>query len=167
MRGNVVIWYALKFVTVLLLQVLLFNNIDYFGFISPYIYLLFFLDLPVNFKTAYAMLSGFLMGFWVDVFGNTMGVHTAACVLLCFVRNTWISMLFSSLNAQQTELTLARVGWIDYLKYIGGLVLLHHTALFLLESLSFVAFGYTLLRIVSNTVVTVSLILFYEYFRSK
>lgn len=161
------IWCALKFVTVLLLQVLLFNNIDYFGFISPYIYVLFFLDLPVNYKTAYAMLLGFLMGFLVDVFGNTMGVHTFACVLLCFVRNTWINLLFSSLNAQQTELTLARVGWIDYLKYIGGLILLHHTTLFLLETLSFVAFWHTLLRILANTVVTVLLVLFYEYFRSK
>lgn len=164
---NSFLLYTLKFVVVLLLQVLLFNNIDYFGFISPYIYLLFFLDLPVNFKTSQAMLLGFLMGFLVDVFGNTMGVHTFACVLLCFVRNTWINLLFSSLNAQQTELTLARIGWWDYFKYAAGLVLLHHTALFLLESLSLVALGYTFLRIFANTAITLLLVLFYEYFRSK
>lgn len=167
MHWNVVLWQVLKFVVLLLLQVLLFNNMDFGGYISPYIYLIFFLDLPVNYKTAYAMLLGFLMGFCVDVFSNTMGVHTAACVLLCFVRSSWIHLLFSSLNAQQNQLTLSRVGWMDYLKYVGGLVLLHHSTLFLLESLSVEALGYTFVRIFLNTITSVSLILFYEYFRSK
>lgn len=113
------------------------------------------------------MLLGFFMGLVVDIFSNTMGVHTFACVLLCFVRNNWISLLFSSLNAQQDELTLLRVGWLDYTKYIVGLVLLHHTAIYMLEVFSFYAFGYTLLRIVINTVFTSFLILCYEFFRSR
>ena len=167
MQGNTILWATLKFVLLLLLQVLLFNNIHWGGYISPYIYLVFFLDLPVNYKTSYAMLLGFLMGFVVDIFSNTMGVHTAACVLLCFVRTSWIQMLFSSLNTQQNQLTLSRVGWIDYLKYIGGLVLLHHTTLFMLESLSIEALGYTFLRILLNTLLTILLILFYGYLRSK
>ncbi|MBR2618317.1 MAG: rod shape-determining protein MreD [Paludibacteraceae bacterium] len=164
---NLTLKYSVKFVCVLLLQVLLFNNIDFLGYISPYIYLIFFFDLPVNFKTPYSMLLGFLMGFLVDIFGNTMGVHTFACVLFCFLRNAWIDLLFSALNTQQNELTPIRVGWIGYVKYVTGLVFVHHAALFLLEAFSFDAFAYTLIRILANTVVSILLILFYEYFRSK
>ena len=98
--------HTIKFVLLLLLQVLLFNNINFLGYVNPYIYLIFFLSLPVSFKTSQSMLLGFLMGFIIDIFANTMGVHTFACVLLCFVRNAWIGLLFSSLNAMQDELTL-------------------------------------------------------------
>lgn len=159
--------YILRFVTLLLLQVLLFNNIDFLGYVNPYIYLIFFLDLPISYKTSKSMLLGFLMGFIVDIFANTMGVHTFACVLLCFVRNAWIRMLFSSLNVQQDKLTLQRVGWIDYIKYIFVLILLHHTALYMLEAFSFYAFGVVFLRIVINTVSTMLLILCYEFIRSR
>ena len=124
--------YILRFVAVLLLQVLLFNNLDFMGYLSPYIYLIFFLRLPVSFKTSDSMLLGFLMGLLVDIFANTMGVHTFACVLVCFVRNGWIGMLFSTLNAQQDEVSAVRVGWLDYFKYVVGLVLLQHTVLLLL-----------------------------------
>lgn len=113
------------------------------------------------------MLLGFLMGLIVDIFSNTMGVHTFACVLVCFVRNSWISLLFSTLNAQQDEVSAIRVGWLDYVKYIVGLVLLHHTVLYMLEAFTFFAFGYTLLRIVLNTVCTTGFVLCYEYLRSK
>lgn len=159
--------YILRFVAVLLLQVLLFNNLDFMGYISPYIYLLFFFRLPVSFKTSYSMLLGFLMGLIVDIFSNTMGVHTFACVLVCFVRNSWISLLFSTLNAQQDEVSAIRVGWLDYVKYIVGLVLLHHSVLYMLEAFTFFAFGYTLLRIVLNTVCTSGFVLCYEYLRSN
>lgn len=113
------------------------------------------------------MLLGFLMGFIIDIFANTMGVHTFACVLLCYVRNAWIRMLFSSLNVQQDKLTLQRVGWIDYIKYTFVLILLHHTALYTLEAFSFYAYGIVFLRIVINTVSTLFLILCYEFIRSR
>lgn len=160
--------YIARFVTLVLLQVLLFNNMNFMGYASPYIYLLFFLHLPISFKTTYSMLLGFLMGLLVDIFANTMGVHTFACVLLCFVRNQWIALLFSSLNAQQDDtLTPLRVGWLNYLKYVLGLVLLHHLFIYMLEAFTFYAFGYTLIRIVINTIFTTSLIFCYEYLRSK
>lgn len=164
---NLFLLFALKFIAVLLLQVLLFNNIDFLGYISPYIYLIFFFDLPLNFKTSHLMWLGAAMGLVIDIFSNTIGVHFFASVLLCFVRNAWIGLTFPALNAAQNELTLGRVGVLAYLKYIVGLVLLHHTALFLLESFSLMAFGYTFIRILLNTVATVLLVLCYEYFRGK
>jgi hypothetical protein len=48
-----------------------------------------------------------------------------------------------------------------------GLVLLHHTVLYMLEAFTFFAFGYTLLRIVLNTVCTTGFVLCYEFLRSK
>lgn len=159
--------YIARFVILLFLQVLLFNNIDFLGYVSPYIYLIFFLGLPFSFKTSYSMLLGFLMGLIIDIFSNTMGVHTFACVLLCYVRKSWMGLLFTNLNGQQESLTPQRVGWLDYTKYIVGLILLHHTTIYMLEAFTFFAFGYTLLRIVLNTFFTTLLILCYEYIQSR
>ncbi len=159
--------YLLRFVLLLFLQVLLFNNLNFLGYVSPYIYLIFFLALPFAFKTSYSMLLGFLMGLVIDIFSNTMGVHTFACVLLCYVRKTWIGLLVNTTNLQQDSLSVSRLGWLDYTKYILGLILLHHTALYMLEAFGFYAFGYTLLRIIVNTIFTTLFILCYEYIRSK
>lgn len=159
--------YIVRFIVLLFLQVLLFNNIDFLGYVNPYIYLIFFLDLPISFKTSYSMLLGFVMGLIIDIFANTMGVHTFACVLLCFVRKSWINLLFTSFNTQQDSLNPVRVGWPSYLKYTVGLIALHHLTIYMLEAFSFYAFGYTFLRIIINTIFTTSFILFYEFLRNR
>ena len=90
--------YIFQFIVVVLLQVLLFNNMDYFYLVSPYIYIIFLLDLPLNVKTPSLMLIAFLLGLTVDYFSNTMGLHTSACVLIGFLRNGYLKVLFSQLE---------------------------------------------------------------------
>ena len=159
--------YILQFIVVVLLQVLLFNNMDYFYLVSPYIYIIFLLDLPLNVKTPSLMLIAFLLGLTVDYFSNTMGLHTSACVLIGFLRNGYLKVLFSQLEFKFQQPSIIQFGLTEYLKYAVGMVGLHHIALFMMESLSFNNFGFLLLRIIINIALSLFIIMCYELCRKK
>lgn len=159
--------YIFQFIVVVLLQVLLFNNMDYFYLVSPYIYIIFLLDLPLNVKTPSLMLIAFLLGLTVDYFSNTMGLHTSACVLIGFLRNGYLKVLFSQLEFKFQQPSIIQFGLTEYLKYAVGMVGLHHIALFMMESLSFNNFGFLLLRIIINIALSLFIIMCYELCRKK
>ncbi len=159
--------YIIQFIVVVLLQVLLFNNMDYFYLVSPYIYIIFLLDLPLNVKTPSLMLLAFLLGFTVDFFSNTIGLHTAACTLIGFLRNGYLKVLFSQLEFKHQQPSIIQFGLTGYLKYAVGMVALHHICLFMMEALSFNNFGFLLLRIIINIALSLLLIMCYELCRKK
>lgn len=159
--------YIIQFIVVVLLQVLLFNNMDYFYLVSPYIYLVLILDLPLNIKTHNLMLVAFFLGLTVDFFSNTMGLHTSACTLIGFARQGYLKVLFSNLEFKSQQPSVIQFGLSGYLKYAFGIVALHHITLFMMESLSFNNFGFLLLRIIVNIALSLLLIICYELCRKK
>lgn len=159
--------YIIQFIAVVLLQVLLFNNMDFFYLVSPYIYLVFILDLPLNLKTPSLMLIAFFLGLTVDFFSNTMGLHTSACTMIGFARQGYLKVLFSNLEFKSQQPSVIQFGFSGYLKYAFGIVALHHITLFMMEELSFNNFGFLLLRILINIALSLLLIMCYELCRKK
>ena len=159
--------YIIQFIVVVILQVLLFNNMDYFYLVSPYIYIIFLLDLPLNVKTPSLMLIAFLLGLTIDFFSNTMGLHTFACTLIGFLRQGYLKILFSHLEFKFQEPSISQFETSGYLKYAVGMVGAHHIALFMMEALSFNNFGFLLLRIIINIAPSLLLIMCYELCRKK
>ena len=80
----------------ILLQVLVFDNVQIRGYINPYIYVLFILLIPFETPPWLLLISAFLLGFGVDLFSDTMGMHTAASVFMAFCRPGILRMVFSS-----------------------------------------------------------------------
>ena len=60
--------YTFQFVLLLALQVLVLNNIEIFGYMNPYLYIIFILMLPANLNRNLVVLLGFALGFCVDIF---------------------------------------------------------------------------------------------------
>ncbi|MCI0523101.1 MAG: rod shape-determining protein MreD, partial [Bacteroidales bacterium] len=73
---NRVLNYTVAFVGLILLQLLIFNNIQLSGYINPYIYVMFILVLPLNIPSWILLLLSFMTGLVVDLFSGTFGVHT-------------------------------------------------------------------------------------------
>lgn len=86
MNSRLVIQNIIRFVTLILFQLLILNNVNISGFAIPYIYLLFILMLPTNTGKIPLLLMGFLTGLTVDMFSNMLGFHTFACTLVAFCR---------------------------------------------------------------------------------
>ena len=154
-----------RFVVVLLFQVLVMDNVMINGYMIPYIYLLFILLLPFETPRWIQLISGFALGLAMDLFTGTAGMHTAATVLLAFVR-PHLLVLMAPRDGYEPE-TFPRIfyyGWLWFLKYTVLLVLIHHMALFYLEIFQLKDFFSTLLRVILSTILSTSTIVLSQYF---
>ena len=84
-----------RFVFLVLLQVLIFNNIQVFSFITPFIYILFIILLPFETPKWLRLILGFFLGLLVDMFSNSGGIHIASTVLIAFI-SPWVHKILSS-----------------------------------------------------------------------
>ena len=64
----------LRFILVVLVQVFVLDNIQFLGYVSPMLYILFILSLPVRFPRGGVLLLAFFIGLIIDMFNNTMGI---------------------------------------------------------------------------------------------
>ncbi len=76
----------IRFVLLVLFQVLVFNNIQLGGYLNPYIYVLFLLLMPFETPRWLLLVAAFTLGISIDVFSNTLGIHTSATVFMAFIR---------------------------------------------------------------------------------
>ncbi|HLO58244.1 MAG TPA: hypothetical protein VK179_05855 [Bacteroidales bacterium] len=157
--------YLTYFVLLVLFQLLVFNNIEFSGYINPYIYVLFILLLPFTTPRLVLLLCGLALGLIIDLFMGTPGVHSSATVLMAFSRPTVMAM-FSPREGYQsgTYPRLGQFGMEWFVKYTVMLVLIHHFALFYLEVFSFHHFFSTLLRAFLSSILTSLIIIFSQYF---
>jgi rod shape-determining protein MreD len=148
------------FIVLVFLQVFLLKNITVYNLSVPYPYILFILLLPFGIPNFFLFALAFIMGFTIDAFYDTPGLHMAACVLLAFVR-----ILFISITVQkdgfdnEPEPTLSLMGFTWFFTYAVVLTLIHHFFLFSLEAFNLSEIQYTLGRLVFSSVFTVVLML--------
>tara|TARA_B100001063_G_C16743150_1_gene545935 strand:+ start:210 stop:710 length:501 start_codon:yes stop_codon:yes gene_type:complete len=91
--GNIS-FYAL----IIALQLLVFNQIKFFGFITPFIYLIIFIHYRTTYDKTVLLLLGFLIGFIIDLSMQTYGCHTFSTITICYLRR-WIEKSSFGVNA--------------------------------------------------------------------
>ena len=154
----------IRFVVLVLLQVLVINHIRLGGYVHPYIYLIFIMLLPFNTPKWQLLVLGFVLGLTVDLFTGTPGLHAGATTLMAFCRPSIIKLVTGNQKFENiTEPNLGQLGGIWFLRYVLCMVLIHHFALFLLESFSFRLIGQVLLRLLLSVPVSVFLIMMILY----
>lgn len=166
--NNVVLSNITRFIVLLAAQVLIFNNIDLFGFINPFPYILFILLYPSTGNKSALYIFSFLLGLSVDMFENSGGVHAAASLILAFVRPNLLKFSFGvSFQYHQTNLNdkVARELFkgMEALTYLILATIIHHCSLFALEILRFNFIWEILLRTLLTTLFTIliSIIIIY------
>lgn len=160
--------YAIMFVVLVLLQVLILNNIQFSGFVNPYVYILFILLLPFTIPGYLLLGLCFLLGISIDIFSNTPGLHAGATVFLGFLR-PGIANLISSREFIEKGNTpnMKQLGFASFLKYTVIAVIVHHTVLFYAEAFSFHGFFHTLFRCVLSSVFSIVIILASQFILFK
>ncbi len=162
-----VVQNILSFIILVLVQVLALNNIQFLGFINPYIYILFILSLPVKLPRWVTLLLAFVLGLTIDAFSNTMGMHAFATVLVAFSRGGIIKLFTSIEEGSNPVPSFYTFGVGAYIKYVVFMVLLHHTTLFFLEAFSFTNIWLIIFKIILSSFVTILLILGIRSFNRK
>ena len=145
----------------ILVQVFVLNKIPHLHrFIIPLLYFLFILWLPFSITRIGLLLVGFVTGLILDYFTMTLGLHTAACVLIAYVRPFVINLLIPKDTAEfnYREPSPRGMGWAPYTVYVFVLTLLHHTYLVLLEWLDFGTFLDFIIKVGATTGISLLLI---------
>jgi rod shape-determining protein MreD len=163
---NSVLRFCLIFILLILLQVLLFNNIEFSGYVNPYIYVMFILLLPIEIPSWLLLLLSFGTGLIIDFFSGSPGMHTSATVLIGFVR-PYVLRLVSPRDGYESgsDPSMLAYGFRWFATYTLLMVLIHHTALFYLEVFRFADFFRTLLRVILSTLFSMTFILLIEFYR--
>ena len=150
----------IRFVVLVLFQVLVINHIRLGGYVHPYIYLIFIMLLPFSTPKWQLLILGFALGLTIDLFTGTPGLHAGATTLMAFCRPSIIKLVSGNQKFENiTEPNLGQLGGIWFFRYALCMVLIHHFALFFLESFSFSLMGQVLLRILLSVPVSIFLIM--------
>jgi rod shape-determining protein MreD len=122
----------IRFVVLILAQVLVFNNINFLGNINPYPYILFILLFPINNNRTLFIFLSFMLGLFVDLFSDSGGIHAAACVTIAFIRPPVLKFAFGMIYEHQT-IKFNNTEFSNRIVYFSILVVIHHLIMFLLE----------------------------------
>ena len=151
-----------RFISLFLLQIIIFNNINLFGFISPFPYVLFIILFPVNGNKSALLISSFFLGLLLDTFSNSGGIHTTASILLAYFRPSIFKFAFGVSYEYQT-IKLNDTLTPERFSFLFVAILLHHLILFILEAFQFSLILDILLRSITSTALTIiiSIIIIY------
>jgi rod shape-determining protein MreD len=123
-----------RFIWLIGLQVLIFNQFQFLGYLNPMPYVLIILLLPPSTSRFLLLLAGFITGLAVDIFSGEIGLHAAASVLLAYVR-PGLQKLFMTQGLNEYEsLDLENMGAPRFVTYAGFAILIHHLYFFLMEA---------------------------------
>ncbi|MCX6333364.1 MAG: rod shape-determining protein MreD [Bacteroidia bacterium] len=163
---NSILRLGLIFILLFLLQFLLFNNIQFSGYVNPYIYIMFILLLPVEIPSWLLLALSFATGLVMDLFSGTPGMHTSATVLAGFVR-PYVLRVISPRDGYEpgVDPSMMIYGFKWFLIYASIIVFIHHLALFYLEVFRFADFFSTMLRVILSSLFSILFILLLEYIR--
>ena len=121
-----------RFILLLAAQIVIFNNINFNGYINPYPYILFIILYPVNANKSGLLVASFFLGIVMDMFLNSGGVHAAACLVLAYFR-PYIFKFSFGLSYEYQTVRLNDILTPERFSFIFIAVAMHHLTLFLLE----------------------------------
>ena len=161
---NTLIRNIIRFVILLVVQVLVFDNIRFGNYIHPYVYVLFVMLLPFDVPKWRLILDGFLIGMAVDVFNGTPGLNASATVFMSFLRPYIIGITTRKSDIEEkTAPTITEMGLQWFAVYGLLLLIAHNFTLFFLEAFSFKLIGMVLLEMLLSVPISLLLIILIIY----
>lgn len=154
----------ISFFVYLFYQVLILKNIVLFHSAFCFLYVAFLLLLPVESNPLFLMTIGFLLGFSIDVFYDSLGLHALACVSIMYVRNYWLNLVTPQGGYDSNAIpSLSMNGMQWFVVYALPMIFLHHAILFFTEAGGFDIFWFTMLKIFLSTLFTLAAILIAQF----
>lgn len=126
---------AIRFMGLVLAQVLVFNHLNILGNINPMVYVLFLFWYPVQENRTTLITTSFLLGFAVDLFSDTTALHAAAAVTTAYFRYPIMRFVFG-VNLEFQNFRISSSTRVQQLSFLALLIGVHHLTFFVLEIFS-------------------------------
>lgn len=133
--------YTILFVSMVLVQVLICNNILLFGVAVPFIFIYFIIVLPLNTSLNLLLIISFLLGFTIDIFSDTMGLYSLSSLVLAALKKPVFYLYVPKDDKFNIYPSISEMGWENYLKFILTLSALFCLMVFGIELFGFASFG--------------------------
>jgi rod shape-determining protein MreD len=159
MKDNILL--ILQFIILVLVQVLLFNQIHIYGVGCIFLYVLFVINYPFERKKIYLVVWGFLLGFIIDIFSQSYGIHAFATTLIAYLRPFIIKLYAGSDDSEVLRKNYNRFGAAFY-KDAVTMILIHHFTLFMLEAFSLKFIVPVIIRTIVSTLLTTIFVFFVQ-----
>ena len=137
-----------------LLQGIVLNNINLFGYADPALYLLFFMTYP-------SMENKILSGLVIDIFSQTGGIYTCATLCVVFLRPLLIRLFFGQ-NFDEQPIKLLQVSFTLRLLYILSFTFIFHIIFSILETFQWELWIFTLHKTLINILLSTIVCLLVE-----
>lgn len=152
----------LRTVVILFLQIVIFNKLQLAGVCHPYVYVLLLICLPVMPRWT-ELLVGFGLGVMMDIICSSPGIHTAACVLVSWLRPILLEYYLQDAERVTGEVVAASVGNSVFVRLSLWLTVLHHLVVFSLDTWSLSQWYWVLLQVVVSAAISLLCILLYGF----
>ena len=163
--NNSVLKIIISFVGLVLLQVLVCSNMNFMGDINPYVYVIFILLYPVINNRLLFVFVSFLIGYSIDIFLDTGGIHATASVSIAYIRPLFLKFSFGAAYDYQS-IKFSTVEFSRRLIYFLLLIVIHHLILFSLvifdESKTVLIFQQTLYSSIFTLILCILLSLLFS-----
>jgi rod shape-determining protein MreD len=161
---NDVARHFIRFILLVGVQGLILKNVEPGPFINPFLYILFLIQLPFETPPWAVLGLSFVLGFFVDIFYGTMGMHMATCTFVGFMRPKILKFMVPRDGYEfGTQPTMQDMGRAWFLTFATIIIVLHHFILFYLEMFSFHQFFTTLFRIIVSSISTILLVVVTQF----
>lgn len=161
------IYFALLFLFIVLLQVLVLNNVLFLGYVNPYLYIIFLFLFPLKKDRFRFLFIAFLLGLSIDVFSDSGGIHAFSTLTIAYFRLFFVKVFFSKYEVDYPFFDLSLEPFGKKFNYVATLTLIHHFILFSFANFSFNNFSEVLLNTLYSSIFTLVLYFPVVYIFSK
>ena len=158
MKNNFLLFSFLVF-----LQIFVLNKILFFKYIvlAPFILVLLLYRYKKDSKEN--LIVGFLIGLFIDIFNDSLGVYSLISIVIVYFRNLWVLKIIGQDKTDELSLlSIRELGRIQFLFYSGPIVLFFFILLSFLESSNFLNFE-NILTITLSTIVNIIFMIIFQY----
>jgi hypothetical protein len=156
-------WIAVVLSIVVQLLFLRDLALFYYGFCFVYLWAL--IKAPIETPPLYLILGGFVLGWLLDTFYNTHGMHAFSTVLVAWLRPTFFKILTPANGYdERSSISLEDMKWMWFYPYLALMLFTHHVVLFLLEASDASLFGLSLLKALLSTLLGIAVFTLLELF---
>lgn len=160
---RLVIVHGIRFFFLIVLQTLVFNQLERFG-IHPMIYPMAIMLLPFSTNPVVLLLLSFVLGFSIDLFSNTGGLHASSLLVFALFR----PIIFKAFSPRDwyypgKEGSIFEMGYLWFFYSFGTLLLIHHAWFFFMEVFKFSEILYVLKKLSLSLVVSFVLVVLLQF----
>ncbi len=164
-RENINIAFLL--IGLVLLQIVVLNNINFLGYINPFLYIIFIFLFPIKKIDSSLILLSFFLGLAIDIFSNTGGINAFATLFIAYVRIPVLKSILGKREIDYSITSLFKLPFFRLFLYVVILTFIHHFIVFGLEYLKWSNFGLILLKTFLTSIFTIILIMISFTFISR